>query len=224
LTPSFVAGWAAAAEMAEVAACQGRGEEELSMAEDFDHCAQASARVHAYLGEIVSTLGHGARVLHYRCGVGTAGISLVDAGYDVAFAEVPGAPADLVRCRLRTRGSKASVFEIGSPDNAPPAGFDLALAFDSLADTDAPLDDLDHMERCASMVAVSLPSGALLSAVLSRAGSRLVRLRRFSGGDHLVVYRSPGAGIDPNRWRARIERVLGPVVPPRRPWAPRTPT
>jgi glycosyltransferase involved in cell wall biosynthesis len=218
LTPSFVAGWAAAAEMAEVAACQGPGEEEITMAEHFDDFAQASARVQAYLGEIVTTLGRGARVLHYRCGVGTAGFDLVGAGYDVAFAEVPGAPADLVRCRLHTRGSAAPVFEIGSPDNGPPSGFDLALALDSLADTETPLEELDRMERCASTVAVSVPTGELLAAVLDRAGSRLVRRRRFAGGEHLVVYRSPGAR--PSRWRAGIERVLGRVVPPRRPWAP----
>ena len=222
LTPSFAAGWAAAAEMAEVAPCRGRGDGEMTMAEHFDHFAQASARVHAYLGEIVTIVGRGARVLHYRCGVGTAGVDLAGAGYDVAFAEIPGASADLVRCRLRQRGSAAPVFEIGSPDNGPPAGFDLALDLDSLADLEVPLEELHRMERCASTVAVSVPTGALLPAVLARADSRLVRLRRFSGGEHLVVYRSPGANS--NRWRAGIERVLGPAVPPRRPWVPGAPT
>ena len=218
LTPSFTAGWTAAAEMAEVAPCQCSGHEEATMAEHFDDAARAHARVHAYLGQVVPRLRRGARVLHYRCGVGTAGVDLVGAGYDVSFAEVPGAPADLVRCRLRKRGSAAPVFEIGSPDNGPPAGFDLALSLDSLANADAPLEELHRMERCASTVAVSVPNGALTAAVLARAGSRLVRLRRFSEGQHLVVYRSPGAS--PNRWHAGIERVVGRVVRPRRPWAP----
>jgi GT2 family glycosyltransferase len=222
LTPSFVAGWEAAAELAEVAACQGRGDDALTMAGQFDHFARASASVHAYLGEIVTTVDRGARVLHYRCGVGTAGVDLLAAGYDVAFAEVPGAPADLVRCRLHTRGSGAPVFEIGTPDHGPPGGFDLALHLDSLADADAPLEELHEMERCASTVAVSVPPGSLLDAVLDRAGARLVRRRRVPDGGHLVVYRSPGGS--PNRWRAGIERVLGPVVPRRRPWAPGAPT
>ena len=222
LTPSFVAGWAAADEIAEVALCEGRDDEELTMAEQFQQFARASARVHAYLGEIVTTVGRGARVLHYRCGLGTAGVGLVAAGWDVAFAEVSGAPADLVRCRLHARGSGAPVYEIGSPDHGPPGGFDLALHLDSLGDTNAPLELLDQMERCASTVAVSVPAGSLLHAVLARAGCRLVRLRRFPDADHLVVYRSPGAGQ--NRWRARIERVLGPFVSPRRPWAPGAPT
>jgi hypothetical protein len=160
-------------------------------------------------------------VLHYRCGAGTAGVDLADAGYEVAFAEVSGAPADLVRCRLHERGSRAPVFEIGSLAKGPPGGFDLALALDSLADTDAPLDELVRMEKCASAVAVSVPTGPLLGQVLAHADARLVRLRRFGGGEHLVVYRSPGARA--HRWRTKLERALGPVVPRHRPWVPGAP-
>ena len=220
LTPPFVAGWSAAAELAEVASCQDRGADEMTLATHFDDFARSSARAHAYLGEIVPLLDRGARVLHYRCGRGTAGLDLVDAGYDVAFAETPGASAELLRCRLQTRGSTAPVFEIGRPDDQLPSGFDLALALDSLAHAEAPLDDLLRLEQCASTVAVGVPHGPLLAAVVDRAGPRLVRRRRISDGEQLVVYRSPSPGIGPSRWQARIERVLGPLLPPRRPWAP----
>lgn len=218
LTPSFMAGWSAAAEIAEVASGHCEDNAQLTLAEHFNHFAPAHARVHAYLGEIVTTLSTAARVLHYRCGAGTVGVELIGAGYDVAFAEFPGAPADLLRCRLRERGSRAPVFEIGSVDNGPPGGFDLVIALDSLADANAPLDELARIEKCASEVAVSVPSGPLLRQVLAHADSRLVRLRRFRGGEHLVVYRSPGARA--HRWRTRVERALGSVVPPRRPWVP----
>ena len=56
----------------------------------------------------------GSKVLHLRCGVGSVGLQLAEAGLPVEFADEPGLPLSYLRWRLAERGLAPAVYELGA--------------------------------------------------------------------------------------------------------------
>lgn len=169
-----------------------------------------------YLEELARALPPPARVLDYGCGIGSDGLVLAEAGYEVAFADFDNPSTRYLRWRLARRGLEADVHDL---DRHAPAGFDLAFAFDVIEHVDEPFRFLALMEQAAERVMVNLlehdpgdtalhhelPLKALLGHV---AGRRGLRYRRFHGGRaHLVIYESaPARGLAALRSRAALMR------------------
>jgi SAM-dependent methyltransferase len=170
-----------------------------------------------YLADLTRFVPRGGRVLDYGCGIGSDGLLLLEAGYQVGFADFANPSTDYLRWRLRERGFEAPVYDLDT--SPPPAGWDAVFAFDVIEHVDDPFELLAILEGLAALVAVNflepvpneprvhhtLPLDALLSHV---AGRRIRRFRRYHGRSNLVVY-SPrrGASI---RGRAMIAaRRLG---------------
>jgi SAM-dependent methyltransferase len=172
-----------------------------------------------YLREVADAVPAGARILDYGCGIGSDGLALMDAGYQVEFADFDNPSTRYLRWRLEHRGVQAPIYDLDR--EAPPPGFDLAYAFDVIEHVDDPFAFLAKLERAARTVVVNflepdpgetglhheLPIGALLRHV---AEHRLRRYRVHHGRSHLVVYdAAPAAGVDRLRsslalWRGRL--------------------
>ena len=73
---------------------------------------------HAWV--LQSTPNKRASVLDYGCGIGCDGLWLLDAGYDVSFADVPSRSLDFLRWRLRQR------CYLGTPVHELPLGGGIA--------------------------------------------------------------------------------------------------
>ena len=74
---------------------------------------------HAWL--LSSTGNMRTSVLDYGCGIGCDGIWLLDAGYEVSFADMPGKSLDFLRWRLAQRMYlKPRVYELPLPGAMPP--------------------------------------------------------------------------------------------------------
>ncbi|HEX8086615.1 MAG TPA: methyltransferase domain-containing protein [Solirubrobacteraceae bacterium] len=149
-----------------------------------------------YLRELLRAAPPPARLLDVGCGIGSDGLMLLEAGYDVAFADFDNPSTRYLRWRLERRGLAARVHDL---DAAPlPDGFDLAYAFDVLEHVEAPLALLETMERSAALVCVNLlgPDDDALhhelpvDAIVARARERGLRAdRRFHGGrSRLLLY------------------------------------
>jgi len=154
-----------------------------------------------------------ARVLDLGCGIGSDGLALLEAGYEVHFADFANPSTRYLRWRLEHRGLRAPVHDL---DQGPlPAGFDLAYAFDVIEHVPDPDAFLDAMERSARRVLVNLlepepeettlhhelPVRALLDRCARR---RLLRHRRLHGRSHLVLYDGRPGGWA-RRLRSRLE-------------------
>jgi SAM-dependent methyltransferase len=149
-----------------------------------------------YLRELLRAVPPPARLLDVGCGIGSDGLMLLEAGYEVAFADFDNPSTRYLRWRLERRGLAARVHDL---DAAPlPEGFGLAYAFDVLEHVDDPLALLDAMERCAALVCVNLldPDDDALhhelpvGAIVARARERGLRAdRRFHDGrSRLLLY------------------------------------
>jgi glycosyltransferase involved in cell wall biosynthesis len=180
LAPAFLAGWAAAEELAELRAYLGdsfdpsllaghqqavdaeraaAGDEEAfyrtSRAYLYDLTVFAMSGTKApYHAEIRSVTNPGARLLDYGCGIGADGLRLASDGYDVAFCDYDNPSTAFLRWRLGRRGLQSPVYLLGSGE--VPAGFDLAYSFDVIEHVDDPMAFLGELETRASMVAVNL--------------------------------------------------------------------
>ena len=80
-----------------------------------------------YLELLTRLVPPGSRVLDYGCGIGSDGLLLLAAGYEVEFADFDNPSTEYLRWRLQRRGLSAPVHDI---DGVVPGGFDLAYAFD----------------------------------------------------------------------------------------------
>jgi SAM-dependent methyltransferase len=168
-----------------------------------------------YLAEIARTFPRGTRLLDYGCGIGSDGLRLIEAGYDVSFADFDNPSVEYLRWRLRRRGIEARIFDL---DRERPDGFDLAYAFDVLEHVDDPLVFLSDMEAAAEHVLVNfleeerdeanplhrdVPIGALLRHVTTHP---VVSYGIHHGRAHLVLYSSRSAAAGE---RARSMLTVG---------------
>jgi SAM-dependent methyltransferase len=150
-----------------------------------------------YLADLTELVAPGARVLDYGCGIGSDGLLLLEAGYEVGFADFANPSVEYLRWRLRKRGLEAPIHDL---DAGPaPAGWDAVYAFDVIEHVDDPFAFLAELEGLARLVLVNflepavdepeihheLPIPALLDHV---AHHRLRRYRRYHGRSHLMAY------------------------------------
>jgi 2-polyprenyl-3-methyl-5-hydroxy-6-metoxy-1,4-benzoquinol methylase len=149
-----------------------------------------------YLREIEVRVPPPARLLDYGCGIGSDGLALLEAGYDVEFADFDNPSTKYLRWRLERRGLSAPLHDL---DAGVPTGYDLAYAFDVIEHVPDSTAMLGELERRARLVAVNLleaaddepemhhdlPLGELLAHT---AGHRVVSYGLHHGRSHLVIY------------------------------------
>ena len=172
-----------------------------------------------YVRDLTELVAPGARVLDYGCGIGSDGLALLEAGYEVGFADFANPSVEYLRWRLAKRGFDAPIYDLDA--FPPPAGWDAAYSFDVIEHVEDPFAFLQNLERISRLVVVNflepspdepevhqheLPIAQLLDHA---AGRRLRRYRRYHDRrSHLLLYRPPPAGpLD--RLRSRAELALG---------------
>src|SRR3954465_7769835 len=120
---------------------QGAGDEELAQMGD-EQLLYRSSRMYLYnltafamtrtkepyLRDLAALVPSGARVLDYGCGIGSDGLLLLEAGYDVAFADFANPSIEYLRWRLDKRGLEAPIYDLDS--HPPPPGWDAGYSFD----------------------------------------------------------------------------------------------
>ncbi|MEJ7786922.1 MAG: methyltransferase domain-containing protein [Solirubrobacteraceae bacterium] len=153
-----------------------------------------------YLDALTQAVSSPARFLDWGCGIGSDGLALMAAGYDVAFADFANPSTAYLEWRLQRRDLAAPVFDLDRDE--VPGGFDVAYAFDVLEHVEDPWATLAAMETRARLVAVNvlepderdtplhrpLPVDALV-AHAERSGT--VAHQFLHGRSHLLLYRSP---------------------------------
>lgn len=156
-----------------------------------------------YLRALAGLVPAPARVLDVGCGIGSDGLLLAGAGYEVAFADFDNPSTRYLRWRLARRGLDALVHDL---DAGPlPGGFDAAYAFDVLEHVEDPFALLAAMEGAASLVCVNVlepvPGETRLHHelpvrdLLRHAAAHDLRLhRRLHGRSHLLAYRPRRVG------------------------------
>src|SRR3954464_14280618 len=106
-----------------------------------------------YLRDLTDLVPPGSRVLDYGCGIGSDGLLLLEAGYQVGFADYANPSTEYLRWRLRKRGFDAPVYDL---DSSPPQpGWDAACSFDVIEHVDDPFVFLATLERLARLVVVN---------------------------------------------------------------------
>jgi SAM-dependent methyltransferase len=171
-----------------------------------------------YLADLTDLVPPGSRVLDYGCGIGSDGLLLLQAGYDVGFADFANPSTEYLRWRLKKRGFEAPIYDL---DASPPApGWDAAYSFDVIEHVDDPFAFLARLEQLARLVAVNfleplpdepdvhheLPIRELLRHVSAR---RLRRYRLYHRRSHLVLYEHGHASRLLGRAKIAAGRVLG---------------
>jgi SAM-dependent methyltransferase len=173
-----------------------------------------------YVADLTDLVRPGARLLDYGCGIGSDGLLLLEAGYDVGFADFANPSTEYLRWRLRKRGLDAPVYDLDT--TPPPPGWDAVYAFDVIEHVDDPFAFLDRLERLARLVVVNfleplpeepgvhhaLPIADLLDHV---AGRRLRRYRRYHGRSNLVLYESRHGSRILARARIAAGRLRGKI-------------
>jgi SAM-dependent methyltransferase len=171
-----------------------------------------------YLADLTDLVPAGARILDYGCGIGSDGLLLLEAGYQVGFADFANPSTEYLRWRLEKRGLEAPIYDL---DSAPPEpGWDAAYSFDVIEHVDHPFAFLAGLERLANLVVVNflepvpdepdvhheLPIRQLLNHA---AGRRLRRYRIYHGRSHLVLYEGkPGSRVL-GRAKVALTRITG---------------
>jgi Methyltransferase domain len=166
-----------------------------------------------YLDMLRAAVPPGSKVIDYGCGIGSDGLTLLESGYDVAFADFDNPSTRYLRWRLKQRGRDARIYDLDR--EAPPRdGFDIAYSFDVIEHVPDPFAFVERLEASAQMVLVNflepVPGETDLhhdlpvrDLVRHAAGRRLLRYEVFYGRSHVVLYdRRPGG-----RLRARIALV-----------------
>lgn len=179
LAEPFLAGWAAAEDLAELRRYLGdrydhrrlvrhRQEVDAERAASPDEAAfyrtsesylydltafAMSSTKAPYLAELRAVVRPGGRLLDFGCGIGADGLRLAAAGYAVSFADFANPSTAYLRWRLERRGLALPVFDLDADD--VPGGFDAAFSFDVIEHVDDPYEFLAGLERRASLVVVN---------------------------------------------------------------------
>lgn len=165
-----------------------------------------------YLRDLARLVPQPAKLLDYGCGIGSDGLRLLEAGYDVSFADFANPSTDYLRWRLDRRGLRARVYDIDRDDL--PSGFDLAYTFDVLEHVDDPFAFLRRLEGLSSAVLVNLLEPdedepemhrhLPIRSLLRHAAARELRhYRIYHGRSHLLLY-----GSEPGGSMARLRGSL----------------
>jgi SAM-dependent methyltransferase len=171
-----------------------------------------------YLRDLTDLVPAGARILDYGCGIGSDGLLLLEAGYEVGFADFANPSTEYLRRRLERRGLEAPIYDLDSAP--PPPGWDAAYSFDVIEHVEEPFVFLDTLERLATLVLVNLleplpnepdvhhelPIPALLDRAAAR---RLRRYRLYHGRSHLLAYESGRGSRIAGRARIAGGRLRG---------------
>lgn len=169
-----------------------------------------------YMRALTSLVPPPARLLDYGCGIGSDGLMLLEAGYEVHFADFRNPSVEYLRWRLRRRGLEAPIYDV-ERDHLP-RGLDAAYAFDVVEHLDDPLATLTALESAASLVCVNLlesePGDSKLHHELPIATIKrhavMAGLRRYRllhrGVAHLLIYR--GGPPSPRPPVASLLRLL----------------
>jgi SAM-dependent methyltransferase len=176
-----------------------------------------------YLADLTDLVPTGGRILDYGCGIGSDGLLLLEAGYEVGFADFANPSTEYLRWRLERRGFDAPIYDL---DTSPPEpGWDATYSFDVIEHVDDPFGFLANLEQLAGLVVVNfleplpdepdvhheLPIPRLLDHAARR---RLRRYRVYHGRSHLVLYEGrPGSRL---AGRARIALTRKRGKKPRR--------
>lgn len=183
---------------------------------DLTAFAMAGTKV-PYRRDLQRLVPPGSRLLDWGCGIGTDGLRLLDAGYDVSFVDFDNPSTAYLRWRLERRGLEAPVFDLDRDEI--PGGFDLAYSFDVIEHVEDPFAFLAELEQRAAIVLVNLlepdPHDTHLHRplpireILDRATrSGLLHYRRYHGRSHLVAYRTgTDAGLA-DRARGVVQRQV----------------
>jgi GT2 family glycosyltransferase len=151
-----------------------------------------------YLAALRRLMPPPARILDYGCGIGSDGLRLLNAGYQVSFADFDNPSTAYLRWRLARRGSDAAVYDI---DGEVPGGFDAVFSFDVIEHVDDAFAFLHELERRGDLVIVNflepdpadthlhrpLPVRRLLDHATIKG---MVFYHCYEGRSHLVAYRS----------------------------------
>lgn len=154
-----------------------------------------------YLQMLTGLVAPGARVLDYGCGIGSDGLLLLEAGYDVEFADFANPSTEYLRWRLDRRGFDAPVHDL---DAGVPGDFDASFAFDVLEHVPDAFPLVSAMEARAALVMFNLleyePHEQELhyplpiARILRHAARQHVKdYRIFYGSSHLVAYATGAA-------------------------------
>jgi SAM-dependent methyltransferase len=173
-----------------------------------------------YLERLMAAVPPPARLLDYGCGIGSDGLLLLEAGYQVEFADFDNPSVAYLRWRLEHRGLEAPIHDVEA--GGAPSGFEAAYAFDVLEHVDEPMEFLSQLERRAGLVAVnliddeedelplhrSLPIAEILSHA---ARGRVAHYGIYHDHrSHLVLYAPPPASAA-DRLLSRLRLVDGRV-------------
>jgi SAM-dependent methyltransferase len=156
-----------------------------------------------YLELLTRCVPPGSRILDYGCGIGSDGLTLIDAGYQVEFADFDNPSTEYLRWRLERRNLEAPVHDL---DGTVPGGFDAAFAFDVAEHVEDSSAFMGELESRAALVAVNLlefapneqrlhyrlPVGTLLRRATK---GRIERYRVLHGSSHLIIYRPQSSGM-----------------------------
>ncbi|MDX8150008.1 methyltransferase domain-containing protein [Patulibacter brassicae] len=174
----------------------------------YDLTAFAMTGVKApYHERLRALVPRGARVLDLGCGIGSDGLSLLEDGYAVTFADFDNPSTAYLRWRLAHRGHDADVLDLDAlPADLPT--FDAVYAFDVVEHATDPEAVLVRMEGLGGLVVANLldtdgdelelHQPMPLRRLLGRAAPGLVEHRLLHERSHLVAYRP---GVRPRRWR-----------------------
>lgn len=179
LAGPFSAGWAAAADLAElqrylgdaydrsrlVGHQQGVDDERDSAPDEqafyrtsneylYDLTVFAMSGTKApYLAEIKALVPQGGRLLDYGCGIGADGLRLAADGYDVSYADFANPSTKYLRWRLDRRGLDSRIYDLDR--DSIPDGFHAVYCFDVIEHVDQPFDFLGRLESHGDLVAVN---------------------------------------------------------------------
>ena len=143
----------------------------------------------------------GARVLDYGCGIGSDGLALLEAGYEVEFADFDNPSTAYLRWRLARRELSAPIYDL---DVEVPGGFDAAYAFDVIEHVDDPfaLPRRAGAPRRTSWSSTCSSPGRAEREPASHRELPIPALARHAADERPALVQRPSRPLAPGRLRA----------------------